>query len=311
MFGRIRCKKAEYEVCGRDICLLHEVTAYGSFKVPAAIRKKYDKIYRVVGFTRRINALSVKIMSFAESSAIETVDVTCISRQGSIFILPPKIKRVHITRFRCNCIFPKIIIENDNHKFVSTAGVRMIMNHFPLELAYQHSSRKMFFIRETVRFIGDFSFCSNERIKSVVFPSSVEYIGDSSFYLCRNLKFIRFMKNSKLKTLCNCSFHSTAVELIEIPSSTEIIGGYAFFNCHNLRFLAFARNSRLKIIGVLAFESTAIESVDIPSNVEKIGNFTFSRFNNLRKITFQNKSNIQEIGCSVFDKCPVCVDSIL
>lgn len=120
-----------------------------------------------------------------------------------IFIFPPKMRRVFGSSAK---YFPKIDAGESSLKYVSTVGSLVIVNHFPLELAYQHSFSRQFFIRETTRFVGDHSFNQNISIKIVVFPSSVELIGDLAFSECHAIRIIRFKKEFKFKIIGKNSF---------------------------------------------------------------------------------------------------------
>lgn len=59
-------------------------------------------------------------------------------------------------------------------------------------------------------------FCGAESLVSVLLPNSLEVIGNSSFYSCKNLS------------------------RIELPESLKVIGDYAFFECTDLCELRFS-----------------------------------------------------------------------
>lgn len=221
----------------------------------------------------------MNIISFDESSEITVVPESFIEICRSLFILPPNVKRL-ISSGSFN--YPKIVSKKIGQRFVSTAESHTIMNHIPLEIAHHHSFKHQFIIRESVRFIGGFSFYLNNNIISVVIPSSVESIGHSSFDRCSLLLLISFKNNSKLKTIGEQSFFMTALESVVIPSSVEEIMGYSFYGCWNLKSVTFYKESNLQIIEEHSFESIALMFVYIPPSVKIIGLCSFHRCTSLR-----------------------------
>lgn len=299
----IRFDGALYETCGEDICSLFYISGNRDhFKVPSAVFSKDGKRYRVIKLSPFIGEAKFNIMSFDESLEATDVDISLIRQCRSVFTLPPRIKRVRYERDYFAGNFPKIACENGQQRFVSTAGSRVIMNHFPLELAYQLSFAHKFSIRETIRFVGRSAFLDNKTVRTVVFPSSVEYIGKSGFNGCCSLRFIKFRRNSRLKKIGEFSFRSTTLESVDIPSSVEEIGEYAFESCSELRTVTFSDDSNLKTIGKCSFKFTAIESFDVPINVEEIGKYSFSGCRNLTLVTYHDKSKIS-FGNNVFYGC--------
>lgn len=305
----ISVEDAEFETCGADTCRLLSVDwRLSHFKVPSSVFSD-GKRYRIIGLSSIFRPIHLKSISFDENSEVEEVYLSFIRQVSSIFTLPPRIKRVRcpdlifINKYKC----PAIVCRKGGHKFVSTAGKSVIMNYFPLDVACQQSRRERFTIRETVRFVGDFSFSFNKSIRSVVFPSSVECIFDFSFYMCSNLRFIHFKNNSRLKKIGNSSFLKTNVERLAIPSSVEEIGHSAFSNCWNLISVAIPEDSKLKIIGCSSFSHLAIESIVLPSNVEEIGINSFSDNRNLRSVKYQKKSKIR-FERDVFSCCPLLIE---
>lgn len=272
---------AKYEVCGDDCCLLDSISGdHDHFMVPSAVLTSDGKEYRVTSMsqTSSLAGGSSATISFDESSEITGVSASLIGCCRSVFFLPPKAKRI-ICSYQT--YFPKIISETSGQRFLSTAGNQVIMNHFPLELAYQHSPQHQFFIRETIRFIGCWSFFSNMNIRKVVFPSSIESIGDYSFSRCVNLRSVRFKKNSRLKTIGYQSFESTAIDSVDLPLTVEKIGKWAFCECRNLELVTFHEDSKLEIIGDGAFYNCK----------------------SLWSVRYLNKSKIRKIGTNAFFNC--------
>lgn len=206
MFSWKSVEGDEYETLVDDFCFLRSVNdQHDRFNVPSSILSTTGKRYQVVGISPHVKMSSVGVVSFDESSEVTEVRTSFIRPCTSIFILPPRIKRVRGSKATPNNNNPKIVSANGFKAFVSTCGSHIIMNHFPLEVAYEHFERHRIQIRETVRIIGDHSFYGKLNIISVSFPSSVECIGDGAFDECTNLRNVNFKANSKLKKIGDCS----------------------------------------------------------------------------------------------------------
>lgn len=254
MSGFICFENAVYEINGPDSCILCAIKGdFNHFKVPSTIFSEEGIRYRIIGIYGKMNEIPIKIMSFDESSEITDVDISLIKQIELVFNLPPRIKRINGRVYLKRRNNPKIIADKSDQRFVSTAGCYEVMNNFPFELAYKKAFSHRLFIRETTRFIGAMALFSNSSIGSVIFPSSVEYIGDYSFKNCDRLRFIDFKKNSKLKKFGKSSFSTTSIESIVFPPNVEEIGECPFFRCIHLRSIAFQDRSKIRIIGKDAF----------------------------------------------------------
>lgn len=289
-----------YNVCGHGCCILMSMTGkHECFRVPSAISIPEGKRYLITGISQSacFNADSPNTVSFERSSEITCVPLSFIGQSKSTFFLPPKVKRVLCSEPKYS---QKIILESSYQRFVSTLGSLVIMNHFPLELAYQHLHTHRCYIRETVLFVGDYSFYYNQSVTSVVFPSSIEYIGDSAFCNCTNLQHIRFKKGCKLLIIGKRSFSFSALESIDIPSDVEEIEDSAFYCCTNLRSVTFQWDSKLRVIGKSSFRYSNLESVKIPSKVDEIGDFAFDECKKMSSVTFSKDAKFAKIGVESF-----------
>lgn len=75
-----------------------------------------------------------------------------------------------------------ITIHCSKNQFISVMRKKNIMNLHPFEHLYDDSSRSRMFFRETIRIIGKCSFGLYNSLTSLVFPPSVEIIGDAAFF---------------------------------------------------------------------------------------------------------------------------------
>ena len=111
-------------------------------------------------------------------------------------------------------------------------------------------------ISEGITSIGRMAFLDLSKISDITIPSTVQTIGEQSFYNCFSLRNLKFASGSQL----------------------EFIGYDAFYWCINITSLALPEG--LSAIDYGAFESCReLKSVIIPSTVTIIGTYAFSSCN--------------------------------
>ena len=120
----------------------------------------------------------------------------------------------------------------------------------------------------TVTAIAESAFSTNQKIKTVTIPASVETIGADAFNTCENLSSVSFAEGSKLKTIGHGAFVSTCFEEIELPASLTTI-----------EYDAFADNESLK-------------SIVIPANVKSIGQDAFYNCPKLEYVVLEGANTL-------------------
>ena len=74
---------------------------------------------------------------------------------------------------------------------------------------------------------------TDSKLKSIILPDSILYIGESAFQNCLKLSHITL--SSKLQRIGPNAFWGAALESVYIPASVEIISANAFTCCHKLK----------------------------------------------------------------------------
>jgi hypothetical protein len=83
----------------------------------------------------------------------------------------------------------------------------------------------------------------------IIFPSSIEVLGETCFHDCRALSSVRFESRSRLSRIeCPAFFGTGLIEII-LPSSVEVLGEKCFYMCGSLSPITFESGSRLREIG--------------------------------------------------------------
>lgn len=137
MGNTISCNGAEYEVCGGGCCKLSRLKGnHNHFKVPSIISRncKRYQVIEISPFPSHEYCVA-EIISFDESSAITCLPTSFIGRSKSLFIFPPKVMHVSGS---LPLYFPKIKAGESSKRYVSIVRDSVIINHFPLGIAYQH-----------------------------------------------------------------------------------------------------------------------------------------------------------------------------
>ncbi len=134
--------------------------------------------------------------------------------------------------------------------------------------------------RETV--IREHYFLSNENVgdlTEITIPASIEIIEESAFSGCKNLEYVIFPENSRIKS----------------------IGDWAFSSCDSLKSVLFAGKS-LKI-GLYAFyKCKELKLVDFSGITDSIGisNYAFQECKALDNVIFSPSTTVSSIGANAF-----------
>ncbi len=155
----------------------------------------------------------------------------------------------------------------------------------------------------TVIGIGEDAFfdtaIKNLNIKSVIIPSTVEFIGDYAFNNCEEMKSINIPDS--VTTIGNSAFSSMdGLTSIDIPDSVTSLGEYVLSGCNNLTTVTIGDG--ITVIPTEAFENCAkLSSVSFGANVETISASAFAGCSRLVDIAFSD--NIETIGAYAFEEC--------
>ena len=128
--------------------------------------------------------------------------------------------------------------------------------------------------------IKDYGFNDNYKLRTVIIPDTIKYIGHAAFEDCSNLTSV------------------------EIPNSVTSIGNYAFEGCSNLTSIEIPNS--VTSIGRYAFQSCSkLTSIVIPNSVTTIDDHAFY---NCSKLTIYCEATSKPNGWSLWwniSSCPV------
>lgn len=135
-------------------------------------------------------------------------------------------------------------------------------------------------------------------ITEIVFPATLETIGDSAFENCLKLATVTF--GTGLKTIGNYAFASDGeLKSVVIPATVTEIGASAFGET-GLETVTFESGSKLTAAGEKAFYHTSITALTVPASVTVLGAESFANNTKLGTLTFESDNSLIEIGAGAF-----------
>lgn len=140
----------------------------------------------------------------------------------------------------------------------------------------------------TVTRIGNFAF-NNKGISSVTLPSTLRYIGESSFTNNMALTSITFPNG--LETIDRFAFISFQGTSITIPDSVTDIGDFAFYSAS---IQSINLSNGITVLKSNAFQYTALQSLVIPEGIEEIKAGAFANTSSLTSVTLPNSLELIE-----------------
>lgn len=113
----------------------------------------------------------------------------------------------------------------------------------------------------TVTAIGNNAFNGNDKLVSVVIPSTVTSLGDSAFANCSNLELVK-MSIATTTIGVNCFQNDILLKTIAIPASISSIGKNAFSGCLELKSVVFG-DSTGWTRGTTSIKSSDLDDAEI------------------------------------------------
>lgn len=143
------------------------------------------------------------------------------------------------------------------------------------------------------------AFAECEKLKEVILPDSVKYMGESVFTGCTGLKKVKIpdgITEIPKQTFALC----VELEEIEIPQSVTTIGEYAFSYCNDLSW--FDIPETITDISDYAFAYSVMgETLELPEGLESLGSLSFYYSQGLKTVTLP--STLNSVGSLAFLGC--------
>lgn len=140
---------------------------------------------------------------------------------------------------------------------------------------------------KTTEYIDSKAFYGCERVESITFPATLEYIGDYSFAdTARTFKTGEMSPKWGLQTVD-----------ASLANKIEYFGKYAF-RTSAIKKLIFNNDAPLKLVGNYAFyDCQLLTQVNFPISVGKIGNYAFTRCFKLQAVSVSDRTTMAASMC--------------
>ena len=161
--------------------------------------------------------------------------------------------------------------------------------------------------------VGKFTINTDEYVEIIYIGKDVEYIDETSFFYCKELKSIEVDEANEYYTSVDGVLYTKDMKKLmvypikkvetsyTIPEGVERIGACAFYKNETLTEVNIP--STLKEIGDMAFfKCEKISLVTLPDGLEKIGSDAFSYCQGMTPVMYIPDS-VKEIGSFAFYSC--------
>lgn len=143
------------------------------------------------------------------------------------------------------------------------------------------------------------SFEGRTRLKSVIIPETVTYIGERAFTGCSNLEAV-VIKGNLEKLGDECFKDCDNLKSVVFEGQVKCLGSASFSGCWELRYINLPEG--LIEIGTAAFQGcTRLSEIIIPESVEIIGGSAFKDCKSLQELKFPDK--LTKLSASVCNGC--------
>lgn len=148
---------------------------------------------------------------------------------------------------------------------------------------------------KSVPYLG---FYDDDRIKSIILPSTLTEIGKKAFYGADSLESIDL---SHVEKIGDASFYSCdSLKSVILGNDIEVISSQAFMNCKNLEDITLGR--KISTICSQAFSGCrSLKSVEFPSSLRVVDDSSFKDCTSLESITLPNGT--VKIEANAFSGC--------
>ena len=165
---------------------------------------------------------------------------------------------------------------------------------------FSYNKMKHIVLPETIEWIGEYAFCDCTELQEIIIPDKVERIGANAFTNCASA--IELKLGASVKTICAAAFSrcKSIKGKLYLPKSLISIYRYAFCQCTSIEEVDFP--DTLKLIGTVSFNSCIrLRKVTFGASITYIARDAFSDCYRLEKVTIP--SNVIEIDECAFSHC--------
>jgi len=178
-----------------------------------------------------------------------------------------------------------------NGDFIFGPDVEFVPTHL-----CQWSRMKKVVLPEGVQWIGQGAFMGNNKLETVVLPSSLTAIYQQAFQNCSKITRI-VLPDGMTAVSSSCFAGCTSLARVHLPKGATTIGDNAFSGCAAMDSIVLPKE--LTMIGGSAFSGIKLQdSLVIPDKVISIGTNAFENWSGLKELSIGK--NVVLIGDNAF-----------
>lgn len=176
--------------------------------------------------------------------------------------------------------------------FIENNGKRYPVVSIGPESFYK-CSVKTVTIADGIERIGDRAFSwehdKGSPLRSVIFPDTLDSIGDEAFRNCKSLVSVDLPKS--LRYIGFEAFRDSSLKSIYIPNSVNYVGGGAFYCCYDLKSAKLSQ-SMIKIPERMFGYCELLTFIEIPDHITSVGASAFYK-TGLKSLDFNEVKTIE------------------
>lgn len=149
-------------------------------------------------------------------------------------------------------------------------------------------------------------FFQCSEIRLLMFPSTLQEIGDFAFYGCEGLEVLDLRHCVNLDRIGESAFEKcTSLKVVYLPKHLQCLGSAVFRGCANLKIVNFASNKDITVLMSHCFmDCSSLENLSLPQSLTEIQISAFYGCSSLQSITIPKK--VKTVGHYAFCNCDNC-----
>lgn len=239
-----------YKLGNNEAALLRCGITHENLTLPISVCYKGVHYFVTIILSKSFSSANIKNLIFPEDSKIFWIHKYAFNgRKIESIHLSRSIKYLSLTSLNKT----SMKVDKRNRFFSNDDNFSLYSNFPPTLINFRYISKIR--IRESIIKIESYIASYNEKITSILFPSSLKIIGASAFEFCVNLSKIKFAKDSQLETIGSQAFLLCLLSgKIIFPQRLKLIDSSAFAMNAKLKEAVFQKSKEQIELGLCAFE---------------------------------------------------------